>query len=207
MLTGRKALAVTLVLGLVVGSAIGQAPSAGIGDSRTREGAGIGNTPASPPGIPDPRIPHPESRSPRAVLVALYEPMPPAAPGSIDVVTGKVYLDASASRSDRPIRWKWSGPYCLLMVQPNGDGPPNSAACAYLSGPGTYRFQAVAFGVTEGQRDADAAAFVFIAAGTPGPQPSPQPQPVRPQPQPQPAPAPPRPFPSTSVQPAARPHA
>ena len=178
MLTGRKALGAGLVVALVVGSAIGQAPPGRPDATRTASGPG--------------------DVAPRAVLVGLYEPMPAAAPGAADYVLGKVYLDASASRSDRPIRWKWSGPFLILIVSQSGDGPPNSTAYAMLSGPGTYRFQVVASGVSDGQRDADAAAFTFTLPGA-APGPAPQPQPVKPQPQPAPQPQPPRPFPSTAL--------
>ena len=181
MLTGRKALGAGLVIALVVGSAIGQAPPGRPDATRT----------ASAPG----------GVAPRAVLVGLYEPMPAAAPGAVDFVCGKVYLDASASRSDRPIRWKWSGPFLILITSPGGDGPANSTAYALLSAPGTYRFQVVASGVTEGERDADAAAFTFFLPGGPSPQPTPQP--VKPQPTPAPQPQPPRPFPSTALPSAA----
>ena len=134
--------------------------------------------------------------TPEAKLTGVFWPNQGGASGS---VIGMIILDASASSSNRPIRWKRAtAPSYTSMVLSPQNGPKDSFMQAIIIEPGTYTFTAIARGTTGGEPDADAAVFTYVVAPNPVPPPTPIPVPPSPSPVP---PSPPAPSPVTAKPP------
>jgi hypothetical protein len=175
----RKLVLASLAAGLLVGAALGQTPQ--------------------PAPKPAPVTPATPDVVPRASLTGMFWSNAQAGAQGPGTVLGLFVLDASASVSNKPIKWKVKGPQVTLIVLSPSEGTASSVAQAYCTTPGRYQFVAIAQGTVSGQPDAEADVFIFtVPDPTPTPTPQPQPQPTPQPPAPQPNPAP-RPFPSTQL--------
>lgn len=118
-------------------------------------------------------------------------------------VGGLILLDARASVSDKPIRWKVSGPDAPIVVMTPEGAPPGSVAIVFVAPQvGRLQFTAIARGIPAGEKEVDADAAVWIVEV--GPAPNPVPPPVPPIPIPVPPvppipPVPPNPIPPTPI--------
>jgi hypothetical protein len=165
-------------------------------------GGAVGQTPApQPTPKPAPVTPAAPDVVPKASLTGMYWSNAQAGSQGPGTVLGLFVLDASASVSTKPIKWKVKGPQVTLIVLSPAEGTASSVAQAYCTTPGRYQFVAIAQGTVGGQPDAEADVFLFtVPDPTPAPAPVPVPTPTpTPAPTPNPTPNPPRPFPSTQL--------
>ncbi len=94
-------------------------------------------------------------------------------PASVDV-GATIVLDARASVSDRPLKWKLLGPDVPFLTL-DQDGHQGVVALVPAAPAGTYTFTLIAKGVPAGQAelDADAAMLVVVVTAAPAPAPAP----------------------------------
>jgi len=108
-----------------------------------------------------------------------------------------VFLDASLSQSDKPLKWRTLGNPAPLIPLDKDDRKGVYAIVPTLP-PGTHRFAVVAIGTPDKATEPDAdIAIVEVVVGDPQPVPQPQPTPTpgpTPPPAPTPSPAPTDPF-------------
>lgn len=106
-----------------------------------------------------------------------------------------VFLDASLSQSDKPLKWRTLGNPAPLIPLDKDDRKGVYAIVPTLP-VGTHRFAVVAIGTPDKATEPDAdIAIVEVVVGDPQPSPQPQPTPVpTPTPAPTPSPVPSDPF-------------